>query len=221
MNAKRPPLEDLGDRVWFALHCLPRDQHHRPPPPTRFEAPQGEIPRGTLGKVISGKRAEVERPTLVKIAEALHVSVGFLANGEEPWPTPTGDVPPRPRRFDANKKPVAVGTAFQATGVVFDRLGIDDEDGDYISTPGEHDMNRLPPDGRDAAMATVYLEGCSVKDAVEAAVAALAMHGAAAFGMGPEGWMKPIREVLYAQGIQRKRSSVRRLQIVRPPAENE
>lgn len=215
--ANQPKLDDIGDRVWYALHCLPRDEHGRAPPPTRFEKPEGEISRVTLSKLISGARQSVDPPTLVKIGKALGVSVGFLADAEQPWPKPTGPIPPRPKRFDANKKPIRVRSAIEATGVVLDRLGLEQHDAEYLSTPGEHEMNRLPPDGRDAAMATVYLEGCTVQQAAEAALAALAHRGENGFGEGPDGWMRPIREALLVMGVKRSRSSVRRIAVAPAP----
>ena len=219
-SSSEPKLEELGDRVWYALNCQPRDEHERPPPPTRFEKPLGNLPRGSLGKIISGLRQEVRDPTLVRIANALKVPVAFLATGEGPRPTLTGPLFPRPRLYDANKKPIPVGISSEATSVVLDRLGLDEGDGLYISAPGEHDMTQLPPEGRDAAMATVYLEGCSVQEAMEAAVAALKLHGPDHFGRTAEGWMKPIREILTEWGMKRTRSSVRRIRTAAPPASN-
>lgn len=88
-------LISIADRVWYALHCLSRDEQGRPPPPTVLEARHG-LSRGLIGKLIGERQREVRGPTLMRLAQALHVSTEWLLEGRGLMPTPTGIVPSRP-----------------------------------------------------------------------------------------------------------------------------
>jgi DNA-binding Xre family transcriptional regulator len=86
--------EDFADRVWLAYWSLPRIDRGRPESFHRLEKRHG-ISNGTLGEISSGKRQSVTTPTLGKIANALRVAAGWLADGTGVAPTPTGPVPAR------------------------------------------------------------------------------------------------------------------------------
>lgn len=117
-------LDSLADRVWFALHCLPRDAKGRPPASTVLEASQG-LARGLIGKLTGERQRELRGPTLMRLAQALQVSTEWLLEGRGPIPVPTGPVPARPgtslppREADADDLPArAAAIAFaQACGV--------------------------------------------------------------------------------------------------------
>ena len=89
-----PPREptDLAHRVWFAYHCLPRRSRNRPPSYRSLELAHG-LPLSTFSKLFAGLRQDVDRPTLLKLAQALDVTVDWLATGAGYPPTPRGPVP--------------------------------------------------------------------------------------------------------------------------------
>lgn len=95
MHWRVPTLTSLADRIWYALHCLPRDPNGRPPASTVLEARHG-LSRGLIGKLIGERQREVRGPTLLRLAQALHVGTEWLLEGRGAMPAPTGLVPPRP-----------------------------------------------------------------------------------------------------------------------------
>lgn len=90
-----PLLPSLADRVWFAYHCLPRDEKGNLPSYVSVERPW-KLPNNTLSRVISTERKDLRGKTLDLIAKALNVSIEWLMNGGDDGPVPTGIVPPRP-----------------------------------------------------------------------------------------------------------------------------
>jgi hypothetical protein len=87
-------LPTLADRVWFAYHCLPRDERGEPPSMRSLEKSVG-LHEGTLSKLLAGAK-DHRRQTFAKIATALRVSEHWLDYGGNDGPVPTGIVPPRP-----------------------------------------------------------------------------------------------------------------------------
>lgn len=93
-TARVIPLQNLADRVWYALHCLPRDDRRRPPAPTIIEAQAG-LPRGALGRLFRDERRDMRAASLRRLAPVLRVSVGWLASGEGEAPPLSGPYWPR------------------------------------------------------------------------------------------------------------------------------
>jgi hypothetical protein len=210
--AHRQVPTGLGARIWYALHCLPRDQHGMPPATTPLEE-EYDIDRGILKKLISGVRENVEPPNLKKIAKALGVTVGFLAEETDVLPQLSGPPPPpRPLKWQG-KDPLSLGTILSATGVALDRLGIGHEDVAYLVGTGEKEMHRLPAAVKEAAFAAVYMEGCPVEVALQAALD-LFLAGENP-ELGKDSWLQMIRRRI----PERKQSGVRR--ITSPPAVSE
>ena len=102
-----PHLPELADRVWYAIHCLPRNAEGKPPTYKDLEK-AFDLPHAVLSKTVLGDRKEYLRATMKKMA--LVFLPGF-APGTEPndvldWleaggkggPRRTGVVPPRPGR---------------------------------------------------------------------------------------------------------------------------
>jgi len=104
---KRPP-ESLADRVWYLLHCLPRDNFGRPPSLRELEKSAG-LSQATLSKTITGVRTHHEYETFLLMAEVLRVTPNFLWTGQGVRPALTGDLPPKgfimPRRGKNNLEP--------------------------------------------------------------------------------------------------------------------
>jgi hypothetical protein len=112
-----PHLPDLADRVWFAIHCLPRDENGNPPTYTELEREYG-LHHSTLSKIVLGKAQHHSYEIFRGIAIALRVSEHWLEFGGEGGPTPTGIVPPRPgmqwiRHGDLKGWEDAVGAALR------------------------------------------------------------------------------------------------------------
>jgi hypothetical protein len=96
-NTPMPYLPELADRVWFALHCLPRDADGKPPTYTELENKHG-LHHAVLSKTILGDRKEHSTTTYRKLAAALNTTVDWLELGGKCTLKPTGVVPPRPGR---------------------------------------------------------------------------------------------------------------------------
>jgi hypothetical protein len=90
-----PHLPDLADRVWFAIHCLPRDKRGKPPSYRQLEKDFGLAP-ASLSKAVLGKARHQWSDTRRALCAALQVSEPWLEFGAGAGPTPTGIVPPRP-----------------------------------------------------------------------------------------------------------------------------
>lgn len=91
-----PHLNDISDRVWFALHCLPRDASGAPPSYKSLEEKYG-LPDAFFSKLVRGSRKQGYGTTFSQLAKALKVSQTWLdQGGDDGTPTPTGVVPPRP-----------------------------------------------------------------------------------------------------------------------------
>lgn len=86
----------MGQRVWFAWHCLPRDDRGEPPTLRSLEVAHG-LANGTLHKLTWDllKRPGYER--LTKVCEALGVTPEWLQTGRGPGPVASWPVPPRPQ----------------------------------------------------------------------------------------------------------------------------
>lgn len=102
-----PYLPELADRVWYALHCLPRDKDDKPPTYTELESAH-DLHHAVLSKTILGGRKEYTSETMRKMAAALKLGwpattdtrriLDWLELGGKGGPKPTGVVPPRPGR---------------------------------------------------------------------------------------------------------------------------
>jgi hypothetical protein len=88
-------LPTFADRVWFAWHCLPRDERGRPPQFKALELANG-ITVGTFSKVLVRGYEDLSRANMAGIARALRVAQHWLEHGGNDGPLPTGLVPPRP-----------------------------------------------------------------------------------------------------------------------------
>lgn len=110
------PGESLPERAWWAYQCLPRDASGKPPASTKLDVDHG-LGRGTLLRLFKGERTP-GGDTMVRVARALGVSVGWLLAGEGAAPKPSGPLAPRPgapvetvvekvARYDALRRMVA------------------------------------------------------------------------------------------------------------------
>ena len=84
----------LADRIWYALHCMPRSPEGEPPTYVDIET-AANLSNGTMSKLIRGVREGASLATAARLAKALNVSLGWLQSGDGDAPTPTGIVPPR------------------------------------------------------------------------------------------------------------------------------
>jgi hypothetical protein len=101
-----PYLPELSDRLWFAIHCLERDETGAPPSFKSIEDRYG-LPNAFLSKLVRGSRKQGYADTFSALVEALNglrpkgarvkVTQQWLADGgDDGTPEPTGVVPPRP-----------------------------------------------------------------------------------------------------------------------------
>jgi len=100
-------------RIWFAYHCLPRDEAGRLPSIRSVEDGHG-IAHGTLNKMFEA-RAKLERTNherVTRIAEGLRVTTDWLLYGK--GVPPTSKVPPPP--WPGPKKRTRSGTIRAAVG---------------------------------------------------------------------------------------------------------
>lgn len=99
MTKQRVPAQGaaIGERVWFALHCLPRQRNGQPPALYAVER-RGGLSTGQLRKLVYGERGGLRDASVRKAAVALGASPEWLRDGTGEAPTPTGDVPPWPGR---------------------------------------------------------------------------------------------------------------------------
>ena len=88
-------MSTLADRVWYALHCLPRDSKDRPPDMRTVERSAG-LSNGTLSTTVRGIKTEPRSATYAKLAKVLCVDRDWLENGIGSPPALTGPLPPRP-----------------------------------------------------------------------------------------------------------------------------
>lgn len=90
-------LTSLADRVWYAYHCLPRDEAGELPSYRQLETAYG-LSQGTLSKMVLGTRTHLWQDTIPHVCEALRCSEPWLMRGEGNGPRlPVGAVvQPRP-----------------------------------------------------------------------------------------------------------------------------
>jgi len=81
----------MGERAWYAYHCLPRGKNGKPPPRRPFEEAHG-LHNGTLKRVFLGASPRAEM--LDKVALALEVPIEWLLRGEGKAPKLSGVLPP-------------------------------------------------------------------------------------------------------------------------------
>ena len=94
--ARMHPLDSINDRVWWALHALPRGADGRHPPMTSVETSvKPRVSQGTLSKLCKGDRTYVNPGTLAKLAEALRVSQEWIMLGKGEPPELTGPIADR------------------------------------------------------------------------------------------------------------------------------
>jgi len=92
-------MATLGDRVWYAIHCLPRRDEGQVPDMKSLELRAG-ISNGTIGKLVKGARTRPAAKTVSSLAAVLGVGVPWLLDGVGVSPTLTGPLPPRPGAED-------------------------------------------------------------------------------------------------------------------------
>ena len=97
-------FETMGQRVWFALQCLPRDSWGKPPEIAPLERSHG-LAKAQLQKLLWDMSPRPTYETMQKVATALDTSPDWLLyeRGEGPrarWP-----VQPRP---EGNEQPAYV-----------------------------------------------------------------------------------------------------------------
>lgn len=91
--------EDLGDRVWWALHCLPREKSGKAPSSRSVElASDPPLANGTIAAILRGDRQDVTKETLGRLAAALRVEPEWLLLGKGKRPVLEGTIGPRPAR---------------------------------------------------------------------------------------------------------------------------
>lgn len=96
-------VTELGNRVWHALHALPRDIDGEPPAVRPLEEAH-ELPNGIVMKLARGIRSGVNAKTLTKLAKALEADPAWLLDGTGSPPELTGELPPVPQPGKAPKK---------------------------------------------------------------------------------------------------------------------
>ncbi len=88
-------LPTLADRVWHALHCLPRKKGNpRGPSYRALEAKHG-LANATFSRAINGTVENPSPATLMGLAKALNVTAEWLWHGTGRTPTPVVPVPRR------------------------------------------------------------------------------------------------------------------------------
>lgn len=92
-------MATLGDRVWYALHCLPRDGRGKAPDFKAIEKSAG-VSNATVSKIVNGERKEPKARTLTALAKALGVEKAWLEHEVGDAPDLTGELPPRPGAED-------------------------------------------------------------------------------------------------------------------------
>jgi hypothetical protein len=93
-----PQFQTMGERTWWAWHCLPRDDRGTPPDWRALERSVG-LANGTLYKFTWDLTTRPGIDTLEKVASALRTTPEWLHNerGEGPmarWPIPPRPAPP-------------------------------------------------------------------------------------------------------------------------------
>jgi hypothetical protein len=88
-------FETMGQRAWFAWHCLRRDQRGNPPDWRELERRFG-LSNATLYKVIWDVAKRPGFEVLTKVAAALECSPEWLQAGSGPGPKSSWPVPSRP-----------------------------------------------------------------------------------------------------------------------------
>ena len=94
-------MSTLADRVWYAIHCLPRGEGGKVPTYVSIEQ-AGGLDNAVLSKIVRGKKMEPRSRTMEALAQALHVERAWLEHGAGQHPTLTGPLPPRPGSGAAN-----------------------------------------------------------------------------------------------------------------------
>jgi hypothetical protein len=89
-------LTTLAQRIWYALHCLPRDKHGDVPSYRSLEAKYG-LEHATISKALLLGRTP-GRDKFRALARALNVTEEWLDHREGRDPIPTGDIPKPPKR---------------------------------------------------------------------------------------------------------------------------
>lgn len=85
----------MGDRAWFALQCLPRDDRGQPPKVRQLELDHG-LSNGAIHKIIWGVTTAPTFPVLRRVAQALGTTPEWLLDGEGEGPRASFPVVPRP-----------------------------------------------------------------------------------------------------------------------------
>ena len=88
-------MSTIADRVWYAIHCLPRDEHGRAPEMRTLEKKIG-LSNGVISTTVRGKRRDHTYRTRSKMADVLGVDMNWLETGKGVAPLLTGALPPRP-----------------------------------------------------------------------------------------------------------------------------
>lgn len=94
-----PITPTFADRVWYAIHCLPRDPSGKPPSERSIERAH-KLPHGFLSKIARGDRkgVAVSFDVMERLAKALRCSAHWIQNGGDTDLTLSGFLPPRPHQ---------------------------------------------------------------------------------------------------------------------------
>ena len=90
-----PMLSTIGQRAWFAWHCLPRNDKGQPPSISQLEREHG-LSHAQLRKIVMGLSSRPSYSTLTRAAQALDCAPEWLADGEGTPPVCSIFVPPGP-----------------------------------------------------------------------------------------------------------------------------
>lgn len=88
-------LSTIGQRAWFAWHCLPRNDKGQPPSISQLERDHG-LSHAQLRKLVMGLSSRPSYSTLTRAAQALDCAPEWLADSEGTPPVCSVFVPPGP-----------------------------------------------------------------------------------------------------------------------------
>lgn len=202
--AKRDEVHQalVADRVWRALHALPRDETGRPPGHTQFAAARG-FNKSAMSRLLREERMPGPK-FMGALSKALGVSLDYLVLGTGPEPQLTGPMPSR-------REVLRLDPLTQDTDVSREKAA--DFDG-LVADLEQHRREDDPPDERATVFALARLVGAFD----EADFAAVKRHAhrewAPGDTPGPAYWWRALEEarrkrlereaaleVLRAQGV--------------------
>lgn len=90
----------LADRVWYAIHCMPRNEVDGAPPDYKAIEGMAGLSNATVSKIVRGLRPKPAGQTVQSLAKVLGVTPTWLLSGSGEAPELTGPIPPRPGAED-------------------------------------------------------------------------------------------------------------------------